>query len=202
MPLTAADAIPLRDLVTEGLVQTAALTCARLLPHVRDRADLHGRDPLERYHNLLMGEIAELAVTAYLTGQGRHAVSAVDKAATVPDAGHDLILRRRDGTAATCSVKSSLSYHHGIEAIADVFRPAFNPREPRDINVQVYFHYRLRAEPRTTVAALAHAYIIGWVPERRLLASEFAVYNGERRRVADLKLADLAPMAELLPLLS
>lgn len=202
MPLSAEDAVPLRGLVTEALVQTAAMTCARLLPHMRDRADLHGRDPLERYHNLLMGEIAELAVIAYLTGQGRWAVSAVDKAATVPDAGHDVVLRRRDGTAARCSVKSSLSYHHGIAAIPGQFRPAFNSREPRDINVQVYYHYNLRGEPRTTVAALAHAYIIGWAPERRLLGSEFIVYNGEQRRVADLRLADLSPMAELLPLLS
>jgi len=200
--LTAADAIPLRELVSEEMVQTAAVTCASLLPHVRDRADLHGRDPLERYHNLLMGEIAELAVIAYLTGQGKSAVSAVDKAAGTPDMGHDVVVRRRDGTAAKCSVKSSLSYHHGIAAIPGQFKPAFSHREPRDINVQVYYHYNLRLEPRTTVAASAHAYIIGWASEKKLLGSEFAAYNGERRRVADLKLADLSPMAELLPLLS
>ena len=202
MPLTAADAVPLRELVSEGLVQTAAVTCARLLPHVRDRADLHNRDPLEKYHNLLMGEVAELAVIAYLVGQGKHAVSAVDKGAAKPDAGHDILVRRRDGTAAKCSVKSSLSYRHGIGAIPGQFRPAFNRREPRDINIQVYFHYRLDSEPRTTVAASAHAYIIGWASEKKLLASEFAVYSGEKRGVADLKLADLSPMAELLPLLS
>lgn len=202
MPLTAADAVPLRNLVSEELIQTAAITCARLLPHVRDRAGLHGRDPLEKYHNLLMGEIAELAVIAYLTGQGKSAVSAVDKAAMTPDAGHDLLVRRENGTAAKCSVKSSLSYRHGIEAIPGQFRPAFNRREPRDINIQVYYHYRLDSEPRTTVAASAHAYIIGWASEKKLLASEFVVYSGEKRRVADLKLADLSPMAALLPLLS
>ncbi|CAM4017599.1 hypothetical protein [Deinococcus frigens] len=202
MPLTAADAIPLRDLVSEEMVGAAAITCARLLPHVRDRADLHGRDPLEKYHNLLMGEVAELAVIAYLTGQGKSAVSAVDKAATTPDAGHDLLVCRENGTAAKCSVKSSLSYRHGIGAIPGQFRPAFNRREPRDINIQVYFHYRLDSEPRTTVAASTHAYIIGWASEKKLLDSGFIVYNGEKRRVADLKLADLSPMAELLPLLS
>lgn len=202
MPLTAADAVPLRELVSEDLVQTAAITCARLLPQVQDRADLHGRDPLEKYHNLLMGEIAELAVIAYLRARGKFAVSAVDKAAGTPDAGHDVVVRRRDGSAARCSVKSSLSYRHGLEAIPEQFRPAFNRREPRDINIQVYFHYRLAAEPRTTVLAASHAYIIGWASERRLLASGFAVYHGERRQVADLRLADLSPLAELLPLLS
>lgn len=202
MSLTAAEAIPLRDLVSEAMVQTAALTCAGLLPHVQDRADLHGRDPLEKYHNLLMGEIAELAVIAYLTAQGKAAASAVDKQAGTPDMGHDIVVRRRDGTAARCSVKSSLSYHHGIAAIPGQFRPAFNHREPRDINIQVYYHYNLRLEPRTTVAASTHAYIIGWASERKLLASGFAVYNGERRQVADLRLADLSPMADLLPLLS
>ncbi|MFK7602973.1 hypothetical protein ACI3L1_12265 [Deinococcus sp. SM5_A1] len=202
MPLTAADTIPLLPLVSEALVQTAAITCARLLPHVRDRADLHGRDPLEKYHNLLMGEIAELAVISYLVGQGKYAVSAVDKEAATPDAGHDILVRRRDGTAAKCSVKSSLSYRHAIEAIPGQFRPAFNRREPRDINIQVYFHYQLNAEPRTTVAASAHAYIIGWASEKKLLDSGFSVYNGEKRWVADLKLADLSPLAELLPLLS
>ncbi|CAM3993785.1 hypothetical protein [Deinococcus marmoris] len=52
------------------------------------------------------------------------------------------------------------------------------------------------------MVASAHAYIIGWASEKKLLASEFAVYSGEKRRVADLKLADLSPMTELLPLLS
>jgi hypothetical protein len=126
----------------------------------------------------------------------------VDKEATTPDAGHDVVVRRRDGTPARCSVKSSLSYHHGIAAIPEQFRPAFNRREPREINIQVYFHYRLAAEPRTTVPASTHAYIIGWASEKRLLASEFTVYNGERRRVSDLRLADLSPLTDLLPLLS
>ncbi|AIZ46221.1 hypothetical protein QR90_15925 [Deinococcus radiopugnans] len=202
MLLSAANAVPLDGLVSEAMVQEAARTCAHLLPYVVDRADLHGRDPLEKFHNLLMGEIAELAVIAYLTGQGKVAASAVDKQATRPDAGHDVVVRRKDGTDAKCSVKSSLSYHHGIAAIPEMFRPAFNHREPRDINIQVYYHYNLRAEPRTTVAALTHAYIIGWAPEKRLLAPDFTVYPGERRRVADLKLADLSPMAGLLPLLS
>ncbi|MFC6665472.1 hypothetical protein ACFP9V_09040 [Deinococcus radiopugnans] len=71
MPLSAANAVPLDGLVSEAMVQEAARTCAHLLPYVVDRADLHGRDPLEKFHNLLMGEIAELAVIAYLTGQER-----------------------------------------------------------------------------------------------------------------------------------
>lgn len=205
MAITSENVISLQELVSEQMVQSAAATCTTLLPHVTDRADLHQRDPLERFSNLLMGEIAELGVIAYLQQQGKYAVSAVDKQACTPDQGHDIHVRRKDGSLAKCSVKSSLSYKYGMMprgGILEHFRPAFNRKEPRDINVQVYFHYQLGENPRATVLTSRHAFIVGWLPERKIVGGQYTTYQGERRPVADIKLKDMLPMSELLPNLS
>lgn len=203
MTVTPNDVIPLSGLnLSDDLFSTAVNTALKLTPHIVDRPDLHGRDVMERFYNVLNGEIAEQAVIAYLHRQGKFAESAVDKNAARPDLGHDIHVRRLDGTQATCSIKSSLSYKFGVEGILRNFRPAFKPSELREFNIQVYYHYTLDQPPRLTLPAFSGADIIGWGSLEDLSPSSATAYTGEQRKVVDIKLAQMSPMASLLPLLS
>lgn len=197
-PMT--DVIRVSDLKLSGEVLTTAVqTASRVSRHVVDRSDLHGRDPLERFTNVLLGELAEQAVLAYFQQQNRYAVSAVDKNAQQPDAGHDILIRRANGTEATCSVKSSLSYKLDLPGILSICRPAFRRAEVRDVNVQVYFRYNLGGQPRLVVPSLEEAYIIGWTNRQTLLGGGFGHYAGEEREVANIRLQEISPMRELVP---
>lgn len=203
MTVTPNDVIPLTRLqLPEDTFRTAVQTALKLTPSVVDRPDLHGRDMMERFYNVLNGEIAEQAIIVYLQQQGKFAQSSVDKDAARPDLGHDIFVRRSDGTRATCSVKSSLSYQFGIEGILQHFRPAFKPSELREFNIQVYYHYNLSQQPRLTVPALVGADIIGWGSFQDLSRASSTAYQGEGRRVLDIKLGQMLPMAALLTLLS
>ena len=71
-------------------VETAQLLCRSIC----DRPDLHERGMLERFHDVLMGEVAEQSVIKWLRSQGVPAESAVDKASEQPDSGHDILDRK------------------------------------------------------------------------------------------------------------
>ena len=61
-----------------------------LTDSVVDRKDLHNRDYLERFLDILMGEIAEKLVISWLQQNKKFVKSAVDKTSGKPDLGHDI----------------------------------------------------------------------------------------------------------------
>ena len=52
---------------------------------ISDRSDLHLRGYMERYIDVMMGEVAEAAVIKWLRQNGKYAVSAVNKSSGKPD---------------------------------------------------------------------------------------------------------------------
>lgn len=189
--------VPLGDVEVTDCIGTAM----QLAPRIGDRADLHARDGLERFVNVLLGEVAERMVLAWLYGQGKYVAPASEKQGGGPDAGHDLLLRRRERTL-RCSVKSSLSALHDLPRILSDFTLATKRGELRHVNIQVYFWLDLHARDghRATVPSLERAAIIGWAGLRDV--QEFGRYATEARQSpASYKLHQMRPMADLLPLI-
>lgn len=174
-----------------------------VLRNLVDRKDLHERDDLERFNDILMGEIAEYMIIKWLNSQGKYAKSSVNKELGAPDPGHDIELKRKDTKEIIkCSVKSSLSFKKGIDGILKEFKLATTPKEIRDVNVQVYFWLELNpsgSAPRTTVPSLNNSAIIGWFGVKDLAL--FQSYNHERRQAPIKSLNNSRPMSELLNLI-
>ena len=171
----------------------------RIASSIVDRPDLHGRDALERFIDCLMGELAEQMVITWLTTEGKHAVSAVDKTAASPDPGHDIWLKDAHGAQIRASIKSSLSATKTDPAeILSTFTLATNPRELRDVNIQVYFWLNISNPPRVTVPSLQNAALFAWASASDLGTGEFAAYRGEHRAAPSTRLIALQPMSELL----
>lgn len=164
-------------------------TAKHISGHVVDRKDLHARDDLERFINVLMGEVAEQMVIKWLKEQGKFAESAVDKTSNKPDVGHDVkVINRANGAELLCSVKSSLSYKLDVEGILSICKIASKESELKDINIQVYFWLTTnpkKNESRLTVPSLRQAAIIGWFGRNDLL--KFAAYNHEEGREAPIE---------------
>lgn len=153
--------------------------------HIVDRKDLHERDDLERFINVLMGEVAEQMVIKWLTSEGKSAESSVDKKAGKPDLGHDVRVYRSTGSEAFCSVKSSLSVKLDANGILNICKMATKKSELRDINIQVYFWLTTvpkDGESRVTVPSLRQAAIIGWFTKDELI--QFTTYKHEAGREA------------------
>lgn len=77
---------------------------------ISDRSDLHLRSYMERYINILMGEVAEAAVIKWLRQSGKYANSAVNKKSGKPDSGRDIILKDKYGQEIGCSVNFNKSF--------------------------------------------------------------------------------------------
>lgn len=197
--------LQLSDVIHPSLPDNELATCitvaSRIAPSIGDRADLHARDGLERFINVLLGEVAESMVLRWLREQGKCAMPAGDKRGDEPDAGHDLLLRHR-GRELRCSVKSSLSALHELPRVLEEFTLATKRVELRAVNVQVYFWLDVRGNGghRTTVPSLKRAAIIGWAGLRDV--QQFRQYATEARQApAGFKLHQMRPMADLLPLI-
>lgn len=162
-----------------------------------DRSDLHSRGYMERYIDIMMGEVAEAAVIKWLSQNGKYAVSAVNKSSGKPDSGHDIILRDKYEREIECSVKSSLSvYKDNIDDILDAFTLATKASELRKVNIQVYYWLKLKGESRITVPSEKNMAIIGWIGENDV--EEFGTYSTENRQVAKLRLRNIRTMQSLL----
>jgi hypothetical protein len=170
----------------------------RVAKNIVDRKDLHKRDYLERFMDVLLGEIAENAVINWLKNNGKFAESAVDKCSSHSDPGHDLILRTVTGNEIKCSVKSSIAALKGIDDIVDQFTLATKETELRDVNIQVYFWLDLFASDgyRTTVPSTRNFALIGWSGIKDI--TKFNSYATESREAPDLKLKKMRPMRDLL----
>ena len=164
---------------------------------ISDRSDLHLRSYMERYIDIMMGEVAEVAVIKWLKQNGKYAVSAVNKSSGKPDSGRDIILRGKHKQEIECSVKSSLSvYKDNINDILDTFTIATKASELRKVNIQVYYWLKLKGENRITVPSNKNMAIIGWIGENDV--KEFGTYNTENRQVAKIKLRNIRTMKRLL----
>ena len=164
---------------------------------ISDRSDLHLRGYMERYIDVVMGEVAEAAVIKWLRQNGKYAVSAVNKSSGKPDSGRDLILKDKQKREIECSVKSSLSvYKDNMNDILDTFTIATKASELRKVNIQVYYWLKLKGENRVTVPSDKNMAIIGWIGENDV--EEFGTYNTENRQVAKIKLRNIRTMKSLL----
>ncbi|MFD1804315.1 hypothetical protein ACFSFZ_19275 [Mixta tenebrionis] len=168
--------------------------------HIRDRADLHKRDILERFNNILMGEVAEKMVIKWLHTQQKFAVSTVDKGSQGPDRGHDILVKNKHGEDIYCSVKSSLSAKYDLTNIINNFKLATKKSELTAVNIQVYFWLTIdpngNNQNRVTVPSLKQAAIIGWFGKNDF--TKFTTYNHERREVPALSLQSARSMNSLL----
>lgn len=171
----------------------------KMLSKIVDRSDLHERDNLERFNNILMGEIAEQMVIQWFVSQGKFVESAVDKDSNTPDAGHDIWLKQLNGEKLKCSIKSSLSYSKGAEGILSTFKLATTFNELRDINIQVYFWlnlYPAQNSSRKTFISFSNSAIIGWFGIKDL--KNFKSYNYEKRSAPTVPLNEARSMQSLL----
>jgi hypothetical protein len=207
--LVSTNIMPISDheIIRQKLSTLDVLDCIEnaqaILGAIQDRSDLHARDIVERFHNILMGELAERMVMDWLHQHNKHAVSAVDKRSASPDCGHDLWVHDIHGAQRTCSVKSSIAVLKTKPAdILDTFTIAINEKEAREINVQVYFWLEPHGKPRISVPTLTNSAIIAWCSRKEIETKHFQHYAGEQRRAPSIKLRALRPMHELLPLLS
>lgn len=175
-----------------------------IMSTIIDRKDLHSRDDLERFNNLLMGEISEMTVLKWLHSKGKNAVSTVDKTAAQPDLGHDLQLRDVKGNYIHCSIKSSLSALQALDYIVSNFKLATKQSELREVNIQVYFWLVINPtgdnKSRTTVLSLRNLAIIGWFGVNDL--KKFENYATENREAPTKPLKEARSMESLLSRLS
>ena len=195
------------DTVPYGLSPAQLKECiANALPltdSITDRSDLHNRSYLERFTDVLLGEISERMVIEWLHSQGKYAESAVDKHAEHPDLGHDIWIKHKNGKIIKRSVKSSLSaLKTNMKDILSTFSPAFKANEIRDVNIQVYFWLNLYQNPRVSVPSENNAAVIGWMTGKALKSCSQQAYATEQRKKADTRLTDMRAMNDLLQWLS
>lgn len=200
MAITARDVIgPVLD---DREIKECIDTAQRLLNSVHDRADLHSRGCLERFNDLMMGEIAEQSVIKWIRAQGKFAQSAVNKNSGRPDGGHDIILRADNGKVVQCSVKSSLSvYKKEMDEIIHEFRLSSKRDEIRDVNIQAYFWLDLKGKPRVSTPSDKNMALIGWCGSKDLAGKKEGGYATEARPVVDIPLSELRSMKSLIDLL-
>jgi len=178
-------------------------TARKISFDIKDRKDLHGRDTLERFINVLMGEVAEQMVIKWLKSHGKFATSTVDKSSNTPDIGHDIMVKSTDNREVFCSVKSSLSAKYTIQQIIRNFKLATKKSELADINIQVYFWLTINPKDknsnRVTVPSIRSSAIIGWFGKKDI--EKFTTYNHENREVPSERLDNARPMSKLLKML-
>mgnify|MGYP001076504756 CR=1 FL=1 len=201
MTVQSNDVIAIADLLKDDDLSEAVRAALAILQKITDRPDLHQRDPLERFINLLLGEIAERAVYVWLA-RGSKEVARVQKNPGGPDPGYDLIVKGSNGRPLTVSVKSSVSvYKSEINDILDTFKLAVTQAEARkaDIHIQVYYWLEPGAQTRTTVPSISKAIIAAWAFKGDLANVSYASYTpSERRPAPEIKLRNLRPMKDLL----
>lgn len=170
-----------------------------LTDFITDRSDLHSCSFLEKFMDVLLGEISERMVIEWLRSNGKYAESAVDKRSEHPDLGHDIWIKNTKGKISKCSVKSSISgLKSDMKDILSIFSPAFKTEEIRDINIQVYFWLKLYDKPRISVPSENNAAIIGWMKDSDLRNCAEQPYATESRPKLDLRLNQMRPMNDLL----
>lgn len=180
-------------------------TARKLCESIVDRHDLHGRDIMEKFNNVLMGEVAEMMVIRWLQSNGKYAVSAVDKSSGQPDQGYDICLKNRKNREVRCSVKSSLSFKLPPSVILKSCKLASKRSEIKDVNIQVYFWLNLNpgnAGSRVTTPCINNAAIFSWLGGRDTNKFQTASYSNQDREVLECVLEQGRSMDNLLKFIS
>lgn len=195
------DVIYIAELLKESDLIDAVKVASTIMQAISDRPDLHSRDPLERFIDLVLGEVAERAVYAWLRKNDKN-TERVQKNYRGPDPGYDLIVKNPGREPITISVKSSVSvYKSEIPKILDTFTLAVTPAEAAkaDAHVQVYYWLEPQAQIRTSVPSLSKAIIVAWALKNDLVKEDYTSYTSrEQRRAPEKRLRELRPMQELL----
>lgn len=200
MAITAEDVVG--PILEDNEIKECIDTAQQLLKSMGDRADLHSRSCLERFNDIVMGEIAERSVIKWLQEQGKFAQSAVDKSSGQPDSGCDIMLHAKDGRDIRCSVKSSISVLKSeMDDIIHTFRLSSKKAEIQDVNIQVYFWLNLNRSPRVSTPSDKNMALIGWCGRRDLIGREEGEYATEKRPIVDISLKELRSMNSLLDIL-
>lgn len=192
-----------KDLVlfelSDAQIKESIDVAKKIADSIIDRGDLHNRDFLEKFLDILMGEIAEKLVISWFERNNKFVESAVDKNSDKPDLGHDIILKASGGRVIKASIKSSLSVFKKPKDIIEGFTLATTAREIRDINIQVYFWLDIYGEPRRNLPNTDNLAIVAWCGKNDITA--FAEYSTESRESPKIRLKDLRTMDSLLPYL-
>lgn len=198
--------VTVEDIIYIKLSDFDYLTCVdtarKLCESIVDRRDLHGRDIMERFNNVLMGEVAEMMVIRWLQNNGKYAVSAIDKSSGQPDQGYDICLKDAQNKEVRCSVKSSLSFKLPPHAILKACKLASTRSEIKDVNIQVYFWLNLNpndAGSRATTPCINNAAIFSWLGGRETDKFQTARYRNQNREVLECVLEKGRSMNSLLP---
>jgi hypothetical protein len=199
MTITSNDIIIVK--LTDEEISNTIQIANNITPYINDRPDLHQRDYLERFTDVLLGEIAEQMVLKWFVSNNKFAKSAVDKTSDRPDSGHDIYLKMKNDNIIHCSVKSSLSVLKcTIDEILDTFTIATKKSEIREVNVQVYFWLDIFAKSegkyRLNVPSTTYCAIIGWIGKKEI--DIFSKYKTENREAPEKKLREMHPMLEVL----
>lgn len=193
-----------QNLLNDGDVISCIKRATNLISSMPDRKDLHSRSILERYIDILMGEVAEQAVLNWFIRNGRNAESAVDKESGHADNGYDITLNKVSGEQVKCSVKSSLSvFKYEVDDIISTFKLSIKPSELTDVNVQVYYRLKLKnGESRISVPSENEMFIIGYLPIKTAKKMEkYTTYTTEEREALDIELSKLDSMESILEFL-
>lgn len=172
-------------ILTEEDFRCSILNSVKVSSTIKDRPDLHKRDVLERFINILMGEVAEKIVIRWLQNERKFVKTSRLKGSGKPDEGFDIELRSKTGKALRCSIKSSLSYFKGPAEILRNFRLGSKKSELTDVNIQVYFWLSLNPpsnQERTTIPSIDKSAIFGWYGKNDL--KKFEHYNKEAREIS------------------
>lgn len=195
--VTSSDIIKFK--LKDSTIKSCIDTACKLVDTMIDRNDLHGRDYLEKFLNILMGELAEQLVISWIKNCGKYVESAVDKNSGRPDLGHDILLKSKDGRQIKASIKSSLSVHKQPKDIISEFTLATTKKEIREVNIQVYFWLNLYDNPRKVLPSTDNLAIIAWCGKKDL--QNFSSYTTEKRESPTQKLKNLRTMKTLLELI-
>lgn len=204
--------VTLDDVIARNLSQDDIAKCihnaSTLLPHISDRNDLHQRDYLERFIDVLIGEVAELIVIRWLRDNGKFAVSAVDKSSGSPDLGHDIwVIDKENNCLSKTSIKSSISAKLNPDRILKEMRLAARRLELCEFNIQVYFWLKIDAQKdldrsevghRIVVPAISQSAIMCWFSNDDLQNEVFSAYKVEKRQAPNVQLSSGRAMATFL----
>ncbi len=158
-------------------------------------------DPLNRYIQVVMDELAERMVIQWLQTNGKFAESAVDKGATNPDLGHEIWVTDIRGVKVRAAIHTFLSTNKSeMPEMLESHSLSVETDHLCGINFSVVYWLQLREKPRVKLPSLQQSAIIGWASDKNFReAAKAQPANGGK--YAALKFGDLRPVEELLQFL-
>jgi len=169
--------------------------------HVLTHNHLGRSDPLNRFIQVLMDELAERMVIQWLHGNGKFAEPASDKGATNPELRHEIWVTDIRGVKVRAAIHTFLSTNKSeIPDILQFHSLSVDPNQLCGINFSVGYWLQLREKPRVKLPSLQQTAIIGWASDKNLREA-LKSQPEQSRKYAAIKFCDLRPVNELLQFL-